>query len=173
MCLSEVCLPASVLSSWRARTCLSSLWVQNETGLLFAPWNKQFKLRQAHTNISRPRINECSLKEHQEVNLSRRTGPFLLSRWTNVCFLSCDFDGKHLKVRTPSLVTHLTRACVPHRVITEREKDKKCGPQTRKKGDSLFSHSYLLSSSSILSYRGFPSACNLHFLSLTFLEFVL
>lgn len=42
-------------------------------------------------------------------------------------FSSCDFDGKHLKVRTPSLVTHLTKACVPHCVTTEREKAKSVG----------------------------------------------
>ncbi len=47
-----------------------------------------------------------------------------LTKWTHFLLLSCDSDGKHLKVRTPSLVTRLKRVFVPHCFITEKEKEK-------------------------------------------------
>lgn len=46
-------------------------------------------------------------------------------------------------MRTPSLVTHLTKACVPHCVITEREKAKSVGHKEEWRVIHFF-HLYLL-----------------------------
>lgn len=153
MCLSEVSLPASVLPSWRAHTCFPSLWARNECCLLVSTEPSSYG---CHTKQHLLPVGIVSwigllLKEHLDVD--RHISARLASR--------CDFGGKHLKVRTPSLVTRPTRASVSHLVITE--KGRMCGPQARTKGDSLFSQVSLVSSSSVLSHRGFPSEGHLYF----------
>lgn len=75
---------------------------------------------------TKPAVQAAALKQS---SLQREFRPKCVSTGHSWLFsghvllpLSRDFDGKHLKVRTPSLVTHLTRASVSHRVITERQK---------------------------------------------------
>lgn len=46
----------------------------------------------------------------QWINLKRNKGAFFPFSVDTCLLLSCEFDGKHLKPRTPSLVTLLTRA---------------------------------------------------------------
>ena len=169
---------SSHVSLWGSSACLCTASMKGSHLLLFplsSKWNKAFCLlpRTKPFKLRLPRRNVYYQVSIWASHLAQRIGPnstiFLCgSVFFLFVFLSCDFDGKHLKVRTPSLVTQLTRASVPHRVITEREKDRKCGPQARMKGDSLFSHTSHLSSSSVLSYRGFPSQGNLFSLFLTF-----
>lgn len=139
MCFSEVCVPASVLPSWRVHTCFCSLCAPSETAQSF--------------------ILLIILTQSGEI------APIWHFSSVDACLrLSRDFDGKHLKVRTPSLVTRLTKETTSCH-YWKRKRQKSVG---HKQEQWLTFFISLLSS--ILSYRGFPSPYNL---SLTFLTAIL
>ena len=67
-------------------------------------------------------------------------------------FSGRDFDGKHLKVRSPSLVTHRTRTCV----ISWPRTTRCVGREQESSMIHFFSRVSFVPSSFVLSHRGFP-----------------
>lgn len=116
MCFSEVCVPASVLPSWRVHTCFCSLWAPSETVLSCL----------------------CCLNSRLLCTIVHPVDDSL-TVWTNCPNFGTldEFDGKHLKVRTPSLVTRLTKETTSCH-YWKRKRLKVWA--TSKNSDSLFSY---------------------------------
>lgn len=153
MCLSEVYLPVSVLPSWRVHTCFCSLWARNETSLLFAPL-----CFGCHTETFTSRSYVKWIFFLKNIQTWTGTNNRLVSSLSGCIIVFELWFWWKTPESEDSLISHTPNkgVCTTLCHYWKRE-GKKCGPQGRMEGDSLFSFISAAASSSVLSYRGFPS----------------